>query len=182
MGPQDGVDRAIRAIHILVNTIGRTDIHLALLGFGDCRDELEVLAHTLGLDDYITFPGRANDAMIRDYLSTASIGLGPDPKNALNDVSTMNKTLEYMAFGLPTVSFDLVETRFSAGDASVYVGDDIGEFARAIAELLDDPDRRQRMGALGRRRIETMLSWEHQAPLYVGVYDRLFAGAPPGSR
>jgi asparagine synthase (glutamine-hydrolysing) len=102
------------------------------------------------------------------------VGLSPDPPNPLNDVSTMNKTMEYMAFELPVVAFDLTETRVSAADAAVYAPDgDERAFARAVADLLDDPTRRARMGAVGRRRVEELLAWEHQAPAYVGVYDRL---------
>ena len=61
------------------------------------------------------------DETVADVLSTADVGLCPDPKNPLNDVSTMNKTMEYMAFGLPVVAFDLRETRVSAGEAASYV-------------------------------------------------------------
>ncbi len=112
--------------------------------------------------------------MIRDYLSTATLGLGPDPKSPLNDLSTMNKTMEYMAFGLPVVSFDLKETRYSAGDASVYVEDeDIEQFAREIRALLNDPPRREQMGRSGRRRIVEVLAWSRQIPGYVAVYDGL---------
>ena len=83
-------------------------------------------------------------------LSTADLGLSPDPLNPLNDVSTMNKTMEYMAFELPVVAFDLKETRVSADDAAIYVEpNDVAAYARAIAELLDDPERRRRMGERG---------------------------------
>jgi glycosyltransferase involved in cell wall biosynthesis len=107
------------------------------------------------------------------------VGLSPDPKNPLNDVSTMNKTMEYMAFELPVVAFDLVETRVSAGDAAVYAQpNDVHAYAKAIVELLDDEPRRVTMGKLGRQRVEDVLAWEHQAPHYVGVYDRLTGRSP----
>jgi glycosyltransferase involved in cell wall biosynthesis len=149
MGPQDGVDLLIRAVDVLVNEEGRTDCHFALLGFGDCLDELQQLATDLGLDDWITFTGRADDVMIGEYLSTASLGLDPDPKNPLNDVSTMNKVLEYMAYELPVVTFDLKETRRSAEHAAYYVEpNDVRGFAAAIDRLLDDPERREKMGQI----------------------------------
>ncbi len=107
-------------------------------------------------------------------LSTADLGLSPDPLNPLNDVSTMNKTMEYMAFELPVVAFDLKETRVSADNAAVYVEpNDVAAYARAIAELLDDPERRRSMGAQGRQRVVDVLAWRHQAPRYVGAYERL---------
>jgi glycosyltransferase involved in cell wall biosynthesis len=107
-------------------------------------------------------------------LSTAAVGLSPDPKNPLNDVSTMNKTMEYMAFGLPVVAFDLKETRVSAGESASYVpSGDVAAYAAAIVQLLDDADRREEMGRAGRLRIEKELGWLHQRTAYVGVYDRL---------
>ncbi len=126
----------------------------------------------------MTFTGRVGPSEIRDYLSTASVGLSPDPLSPLNDVSTMNKTLEYMAFELPVVAFDLKETQVSAGDAAVYVRDgDFDGYAAAVSELLDDEERRREMGLIGRRRIEDEFAWQHQAPRYVEVF-RSLLGAP----
>ena len=91
------------------------------------------------------------------------------PKNALNDMSTMNKSMEYMAFELPVVAFDLWETRVSTGDAAVYVKpNDVREYAEAIVELIDDKPKRARMGSLGRARVEQELAWRHQEHAYVG--------------
>jgi glycosyltransferase involved in cell wall biosynthesis len=116
------------------------------------------------------------DETVLDVLSTADVGLSPDPKNPLNDVSTMNKTMEYMAFGLPVVAYDLKETRVSAADAAVYIeSGDVPAYARAIVDLLDDDDRREAMGRTGRLRIEAELGWPYQREAYVGVYDLLTA-------
>jgi glycosyltransferase involved in cell wall biosynthesis len=175
MGPQDGVDGVLHVMRSLVDR-GRDDVHLALLGFGDCLDELRALATDLDLDDHVTFTGRVGPDQIRDYLSTASVGLSPDPMSPLNDVSTMNKTLEYMAHELPVVAFALKETQVSAGDAAIYVrSGDIDGYAAAVAELLDDSERRREMGRLGRRRIEDEFAWQHQAPRYVEVYRELLS-------
>jgi glycosyltransferase involved in cell wall biosynthesis len=109
-------------------------------------------------------------------MSTADVGLSPDPKNPLNDVSTMNKTMEYMAYELPVVAFDLRETRVSAGDAAVYVTpNDEREYARAIVELLDDEPRRAQLGKTGRVLVEQQLAWSHQELAYIGVYAALLA-------
>lgn len=171
MGPQDGVDLALHAVAELVYS-GRTDCHVAFLGFGDCFDDLVALSVRLEITEHVSFPGRADDEMIRAYLSTADVGLSPDPKNTMNDLCTMNKTLEYMAFELPVVAFDLTETRRSAGDAAVYApANDVQAFASCVADLLDDPDRRAHMGKIGRDRITTQLSWEHSAGTYLRVYE-----------
>ena len=174
MGPQDGVDGLLETIDDLVHRRGRRDTSFALLGFGDCLDELRRDCSERGLDEWVTLPGHADDATIADHLSTAALGLCPDPRNPLNEVSTMNKTLEYMAFGLPVASYDLHETRVSAGPAARYAaGDDAADLADVVEELLDDPALRRRLGGAGRDRVEESLAWRHQAPRYVGVYDRL---------
>ena len=174
MGPQDGVDLAIRAAAYVVHDIGREDVSFTFMGAGDCYDEIVALRDTLGLQDYVELPGRVPDETVIDVLSTADAGLSPDPKNPLNDVSTMNKTLEYMAFGMPVVAFDLKETRVSANGAGCYVtSGDVAAYARALVALLDDAEKREDMGREGRLRIEKELGWPHQRDAYVGVYDRL---------
>lgn len=174
MGPQDGVDLALQALAHLVRERRRDDLHLALLGFGDCYDDLVRQANELGLDDYVTFTGRAGPNLIESYLSTADVGIQPDPFSPLNNVSTMNKTMEYMSYELPVVTFDLKETRVSAGDTALYVQpNDVVAFATAIGELLDDPDRRARMGAAARSRAVAELDWKPQRDRYVTVYDHI---------
>lgn len=159
MGPQDGVDYALRALAHLRDA-GRDDWHATFIGSGDAFDDLVALSRRLGLDDRVEFTGRVPDATVQAYLSSADVCLAPDPRNPLNDVSTMNKIVEYMAMSRPIVSFDLREARVSAGEAAVYATpNDEREFARLTAELLDDPLRREEMGRAGRERVERSLSW-----------------------
>jgi glycosyltransferase involved in cell wall biosynthesis len=174
MGPQDGVDLAVRAAAYIVRNLGREDISFTFMGAGDSHQQIVALRDELGLQDYVELPGRVPDDTVVNVLSTAAVGLSPDPKNPLNDVSTMNKTLEYMAFELPVVAFDLKETRVSAGEAATYIASgDVGAYARAIVELLDDGDKRAAMGKSGRIRIEQELGWSYQRDLYIGVYDTI---------
>jgi glycosyltransferase involved in cell wall biosynthesis len=176
MGPQDGVDYALRALASMRDDLGREDVQAAFIGHGDAWDDLVALARELGLDDRVEFTGRISDEDVARYLSSADVCLAPDPKNPLNDVSTMNKIVEYMAMSRPLVSFDLVEARVSAGDAALYARpNDEREFARLTADLLDDPARRAEMGALGRRRVEQELSWEHSRRQLLAAYDTLLA-------
>jgi glycosyltransferase involved in cell wall biosynthesis len=177
MGPQDGVDIVVRAADIVVREFGRDDIAFTLIGSGDCFDDLVALRDKLGLTGHVEFTGRAPDELVASIMSTADIGLSPDPKNPLNDVSTMNKSMEYMAFELPVVAFDLRETRVSVGDAGVYVKpNDVHDYAEAIVALIDDAPRRAELGKLGRARVEQDLAWSHQERAYLGVYERLTVG------
>jgi glycosyltransferase involved in cell wall biosynthesis len=174
MGPQDGVDIVIRAADIVVRELGRDDIAFTLIGKGDCFDDLVALRDELGLAGHVEFTGRAPDELVTRIMSTADAGLSPDPKNPLNDVSTMNKSMEYMAFELPVVSFDLHETRVSVADAGVYVRpNDVREYAEAIVALMDDEAKRSELGKLGRERVEQELAWSHQQRAYLDVYDSL---------
>ena len=174
MGPQDGVDLAIRAAGEIVHELGRRDISFMFMGAGDSYPELLALRDELGLQDYVELPGRVPDSFVTQVLSTADLGLCPDPMNPLNDVSTMNKTMEYMAFGLPVVAFDLKETKVSAGECAVYVEpNDVGLFAKVVVGLLDHPELRAPMGAIGRERVVDELAWEHQQRAYLGVFDEL---------
>jgi glycosyltransferase involved in cell wall biosynthesis len=183
MGPQDGVDIVVRAADIVVNQLHRDDIAFTLIGSGDCFDELVALRDELGLAGHVEFTGRVPDELVARILSTADLGLSPDPKNLLNDVSTMNKTMEYMAFELSVVAFDLRETRVSAGDAGVYVApNDVHEYAAAIVKLMDDEPRRAHLGKLGRARVEQELAWSHQRRAYLGVYRDLTAGSETPAR
>ena len=174
MGPQDGVDIVVRAADVVVRELGRDDIAFTLIGSGDCFDELVALRDELGLAGYVEFTGRAPDDLVTRILSTADVGLSPDPKNPLNDLSTMNKSMEYMAFELPVVAFDLRETRVSVADAGVYVTPNIvREYAEAIVGLMDDEAKRAELGKLGRERVEQELAWSHQRCAYLDVYERL---------
>jgi glycosyltransferase involved in cell wall biosynthesis len=178
MGPQDGVDYALRSLAKLRDEVGRTDWHAAFVGGGDCFDDMVALAGQLGLADMVDFTGRIPDEDLLRYLSTADVCLSPDPLNPLNDVSTMNKIMEYMAMSRPIVSFDLREARVSAGDAALYARpNDELEFARLVARLLDDPRERARMGALGQARVAGPLSWERSRAALLAAYEAAVNGA-----
>ncbi|WKU49005.1 glycosyltransferase family 4 protein [Streptomyces sp. VNUA116] len=186
MGPQDGVDYALRSLAKLRDELGRTDWHAVFVGAGDAFDAMVELSGRLGLSEQVQFTGRIPDADLVRYLSTADVCLSPDPRNPLNDVSTMNKVLEYMAMGRPIVSFDLREARVSAGDAAVYApANDEAGFARLVALLLDDPEKRARMGRIGQERISGDLSWRNSQASLLAAYaaacrDR--ARVPAGGR
>jgi len=181
MGPQDGVDYALRSLAKLRDELGRTDWHAVFVGGGDTFDAMVALAAELGLADRVEFTGRIPDEDLLRYLSTADVCLSPDPLNPLNDVSTMNKIMEYMAMSRPIVSFDLKEARVSAGDAALYApANDESQFAKLIVRLLDDPEERRRMGELGRERVAGPLSWEHSRAALVAAYAAAVAPVPSG--
>ncbi len=155
MGPQDGVDYALRALAKLRDEVGRTDWHAVFVGSRRrVRRRWSRCRRSSGWPTRSSSPAGSPTRTCVRYLSTADVCLSPDPLNPLNDVSTMNKVMEYMAMGKPIVSFELREARVSAGDAAVYApANDETEFAALVSRLLDDPEERIRMGKLGQARV-----------------------------
>ena len=176
MGQQEGIDLLLRVVQHLVFELGRRDIQFGLVGAGPSLERMRALAVELGVDDWVTFTGRVPDRELLAMLNTAEVCVNSDAPNEMNDKSTMNKVLEYMALGKPIVQFDLTEGRRAAQDASLYARrHDTADFAAKILELLDDPQRRAAMGAFGRRRVEAQLEWSHQAPRLLAAYDALWS-------
>ena len=177
MGFQDGVDYLLRTLHHLVHDLGRTDVFCVLIGgLGGAQPSLKRLTTQLGLDDYVWFTGWVSDTDLLRYIASADLCVDPDPSNPFNDRSTMSKMMEYMAQAKPIVAFDLPEHRFTAQAAAMYVRpNDELEFARALAQLMDDPARREAMGLFGHRRVNTELAWHYSAQNLVGAYRRLFS-------
>lgn len=176
MGAQEGIDLLIESIHYIVHDRHRTDIQFCLVGSGSHRDSLQQLALDQGVADFVTFAGRLTDTDLFSVLSSADVCVNPDRVNPMNDLSTMNKILEYMAFAKPIVQFDVKEGRYSAQDASLYAAkNDPHDFADKILELLDDPARCAEMGNTGRGRVEAELSWEKQIGPLLAAYERALA-------
>jgi glycosyltransferase involved in cell wall biosynthesis len=174
LGRQDGLDYLLRAIRHLVYDLGRQDVYCVVVGSGTTLPELKALAEELQIGQYMWFTGWVSDEDLIRYLSTADMCVDPDPSNPFSDRSTMIKMLEYMALGKPIVAFDLPEHRVSAQDAAVYAcPNDELDFARQIASLIDDPERRKRMGEAGRRRVIEELAWPHQQKHLLRAYEVL---------
>ena len=175
MGRQEGIDLLLLAVKRIVLEKKRQDVHFGLVGGGTSLQEMKDLAASLGVADYVTFTGRAPDAEMLAMLNTADVCVNPDVANEMNDISTMNKIMEYMALGKPVVQFDLAEGRFSAREASLYARkNDVDDFAARILELLDDPEKRKAMGAFGRRRVVEELEWRYEAPKLLAAYRSLW--------
>jgi len=180
MGAQEGIDLLLKAVRHLVHDMGRKDVHFGLVGGGTSLEQMKQLAAELGVANYVTFTGRVPDQQLLEMLNTADVCVNPDVANDMNDKSTMNKIMEYMALAKPIVQFDLVEGRVSAQDASLYAKkNDPVDMARKIAELLDDPARRARMGEYGRNRVVNELEWKYEAPKLLAAYERLYSEQAP---
>lgn len=175
MGRQEGIDYLLRAARHIVHDLGRSDVQFGLVGGGTSLEDMKRYARDLEIEEYVTFTGRVPDQEMLEMLNTADVCVNPDVANEMNDKSTMNKIMEYMALGKPIVQFDLTEGRYSAREASLYAArnDDV-DLARQIVRLLDSPEDRERMGAFGRSRIENELEWRFEVPTLLEAYSALF--------
>ena len=172
MGPQDGVDLLIESIHYIVKQKHHDDTQFTLMGSGTETPRLKALVSQKGLDPWVTFTGRVPSDVLAQYLSTADVGVAPDPLNRMNDKSTMGKILEYMAFGLPVVLYELTEGRRSAGEAALYARpNNPVDFAEKILTLLDSEPLRRQLGELGRKRIEEGWNWEIDRKSLLAAYE-----------
>jgi glycosyltransferase involved in cell wall biosynthesis len=175
IGKQEGIDYLLRSIEYIVYTIGRRDIQFCVIGGGTELDAMRRYAAQLKIEEFVTFTGRVSDMVLVAALSTTDICVNPDPFNEMNDKSTMNKIMEYMALGKPIVQFDMTEGRYSAGASAVYAKrNDERDFADKIINLLSDGPARERMAALGLQRVSEHLAWHHQVPQLLAAYDRAF--------
>jgi glycosyltransferase involved in cell wall biosynthesis len=181
MNKQDGLDLLLESIADVVHRHERKDVVFGLIGDGPEVPALRQRAKELGLNGEVKFLGRISDGrMISDYLNTATVCVCPDPKNEMNDHSTMTKVVEYMALGRPIVAYDLTESVYSAADAAAYATDnDARQFADLIVKLLDDESARRRMGADAKARYETMLCWRRSQEQLLAAYARLFDPRSP---
>jgi glycosyltransferase involved in cell wall biosynthesis len=176
MGSADGVDYLIEAAAHLVFRLGRKEVQFLLMGSGPEYAALIEQRDRLGLQEYVEMPGRVSNEYLFAALRTMDVGVACDPINPYNDHCTMNKTLEYMAFGKAQVMFATKEGRASAGDAALYVTENSAvKLAEAISGLLDDPAARERMGRLGEERLRTQLNWERSVTQLLAAYDQALA-------
>ncbi len=180
MGYEDGVLELLSSIRYLVHDLGRQDILFILMGDGPLYSRAKAQVASWGLEDILVMPGMIHDKFVlRQHLCTADVLLAPEPLTPLNKHSTFIKIGEYLAMGKPIVSYDLPESRYTAQESASYVQPgDIQGYGRAIVDLVNDLERRQRMGALGRQRFMNCLSWDDQQAILLQAYANALVGKP----
>ncbi|GAB4024763.1 glycosyltransferase family 4 protein [Spirosoma koreense] len=172
----EGIDLLLEAVKKI--TVRRQDIQFAIVGGGTSLEAMKQLSIDMGLGEYVDFYGRVPDDLLLEVLNTADVCVNPDKPTEMNNLSTMNKIMEYMALKKPIVQFDLKEGRFSAQQASLYaIPNDIDDFASKVMYLMDSPSVRTRMGEFGYQRVANELSWDHERGKLLRLYNRLLAPA-----
>lgn len=174
MNSQDGVDQLLYAANDIVKNKKEQQIRFVFIGGGSYQPNLVKLSSEMGLDNYVTFTGRIPDDEMLNILGETDICVQPDPYNPLNDVSTMNKVMEYMALGKPVVAFNLTETVVSGGECVVYADKfNENDLADKILYLAKNDELREELGKKGRKRVEEKLEWKHSVPNLLKAFDTL---------
>ncbi len=177
IGQQEGIEYLLEAAKYCKEELKRDDIFWGIVGGGPHVAALQQMCTEMGLDDCVEFTGRVPDETLLKYLNTADVCVNSDKYNSMNDKSTMNKILEYMALAKPIVQFELTEGRVSAGEASLYAKqNDAKDMAEKIIYLLERPETRKTMGEYGYNRVINELSWEHTSKALLEGYEKFFKG------
>lgn len=174
IGEQEGLDLLLEAVHKIVYTHKREDVQFAIIGGGTDLDRIKELSSSMKLDSFLDFYGRISDEKLVDILNTADVCVNPDKPTEMNNLSTMNKIMEYMSLKKPIVQFDLKEGRFSAEEASLYAKD-VHDFSNKILQLINNPALRCQMGDFGYQRVINELSWEKEKYHLISFYNKVFS-------
>jgi 1,2-diacylglycerol 3-alpha-glucosyltransferase len=152
LGPEKRLDLLLRAIANL-QTFGLpeplNDFRLAIVGEGQCGEELEYLAGELRITDRVIFAGGHPHATIGDWYAAGDIFTMPSPAETQGLV-----LVEAMNVGLPCLAVDRGGTRevVEQGETGLRVPMDSGAFARALDFLLRNPQVCENLGQNGKIR------------------------------
>jgi glycosyltransferase involved in cell wall biosynthesis len=173
IGKQEGLDLLLESVSYIASK--RQDIQFAIIGGGSDLETLKQLSKSMGLSEFVDFYGRVSDELMVAILNTAEICVNPDKPTEMNNLSTMNKIMEYMALKKPIVQYDLKEGKFSAMEASLYAKcGDVIDFGDKIIQLIDDPILRMRMAEFAYNRVVNELSWDYESIKLTRFYENLF--------
>jgi glycosyltransferase involved in cell wall biosynthesis len=150
---------------------------MIFVGDGAIVPAARELVNRHGLTNTVSFLGFVSDRRrLVQCIASCDICLSPEPRNALNDHSTLIKVAEYMSVGKPVVGFDLRETAATLGPGAPLAAT-INDFAEVIDRLLDDPARREALGRAGRERVLTKFCWQHSERSLLSAYEHALARA-----
>jgi len=173
IGEQEGLDLLLESAKIITDL--RKDVQFAIVGDGTELETIKASTAEMGLGSYVDFYGRIDDATLVEILNTADICVNPDKPTEMNNLSTMNKIMEYMALKKPIVQFNLKEGKLSAQDASLYAENtSTKDFADKIIWLIDHPEERKKMGEIGYDRIINTLRWKYESRKLLNLYTKIF--------
>jgi len=172
MNPQSAIPLRCAPGTIVRNP--QSAVHAVFVGEGDLWAEWQALGRELGLDERVHWVGNVPSDRIGVYYNMADALVMPSvtrPADGLNVT-----VLDAMSCAKPVVGTNAAGNELAIRDGVngfLTPEDDDAALAHALAMLAGDPDLRTRMGAVGRRMIESELGWPHLARRYVAHFERM---------
>ncbi len=150
---------------------GRPDAHLAIVGYGDLREQLEAQAARLGVAGSVTFTGPLEREQAAAHMAAADVFALPIVREGVDGLP--NVLLEAMGTGRAVVAARVAGVPDVVDDGVhglVVPERDAPALAAAIGRLLADRALAERLGAAARERIERELTWERTAERFERAY------------
>ncbi len=152
------------------------DVHLTLVGDGPERQRFEQVAAETGVDGLVTFAGYRSQADVAAFLADTDVFVLPSFAEGV-PVTLM----EALGAAVPVVATQVggVSELVDHGvNGYVVRPGDPEPLARALIELLDDPERRQRMGDAGRATVTAEFANAIEAARLRTLFANTLAGLP----
>jgi glycosyltransferase involved in cell wall biosynthesis len=165
-----GVQTLIKAVPLLIEKI--PELKVSIVGTGEYKPQLETLAESLGVTDYVDFVGFVDRSEIPGYIADADIGIVTIL--AQDNPMLPNKLFEYLDIGKPVISTSIPAITTYFGDEALmyYKPDDEHDLARCILELYNDQEKRAALATSGAAAYDKF-RWNVTKQEYLDVFKRL---------
>jgi len=150
------------------------DVELILVTKPQPGGRTEKLIEKLSIGHCVRFAHGLTDAELVSLMGSAEVACVPSLYEGFS-----LPTAELMACATPLVVSKAGAIPEVVGPdglcADMVTAGDVGEFKHALEAMLDDPERRARMGQAGRQRVEEMFSWRAVAIKVAAAYEETIA-------
>ncbi len=173
-GLRRGLQTAIEAISILKEKV--PSIKLIIVGKNSSDPILKSQVKALDVEQYVDFQGWQRMEFFPSYILASSVCISPLHRNIQHDVAYANKLFQYMSFARPllvsnaTAQKNLIEKQQSG---LVHEAQNVTDFADKVFELYQDKELRVKLGANGKRFIESEFNWEKASKSLLDLYASL---------
>ncbi len=176
LAPYQGTNLLLEAAQRLVRHL--PDVHFLIMGYPD-PESYRAYATTLGIGDHVTLPGRILYHDAHAYLALGDVAVAPK----MSATEGNGKLGNYMAMGLPIVTFDTPVSREFLDDTGVYAHlGSVDDLASKLEQVLQDRTLSTRLGKAARERAVTCFAWDHAADQLEAVYADVLARSYPTRR
>jgi glycosyltransferase involved in cell wall biosynthesis len=164
LAPYQGTNMLIEAARSVC--VQRPDTHFLIMGYPD-PGSYRSYAESLGIGDHVTLPGRILYKDLHSYLALGDIAVAPK----MSATEGSGKIPNYMAMGLPTITFDTPVSREYLGESGIYAAfGSVDDLAAKIIQALGQPQWASELARQSRLIAVRDLSWERSVRQIEGLY------------